>query len=391
MRLSDRVQRIVPGGSDGWELYYRARSMSAAGTPVVMLSIGDHDVGPDAGIANALTESLRSGHTGYTPVEGTDALRKAVATRQDPPASIEEVVITCGGQAALFAGMMAVLDPGESCVVLDPYYATYSQTVRAAGGDPIVVKCRPEDGFEPDASAIEAALRPDTRAILLNTPNNPTGAVYSESRLLALAELAKRRGLWILSDEVYATQVWSGRHISPRDLPGMAEHTLVLGSMSKSHGMTGFRVGWVLGPAEAVRRISELAVTTTYGLPGFIQDAATHGLVAGATAEDDLRARYAKRREVALAALGQGPGYHVVAPAGGMYLLLDIRATGLSGTAFAERLLDEAGINVMPGESFGSAAAGHIRVALTVPEDVLVPALKRIAGMAEALAADVPA
>ncbi|GMG84721.1 pyridoxal phosphate-dependent aminotransferase [Paralimibaculum aggregatum] len=386
MRLSSRIQHVVPGGDDGWEIYYRARAMAEAGETVTMLSIGDHDIGPDAGIVAALTRSLAAGHTGYTPVEGTGELRAAIAATRPEPTAPEQVAVTCGGQAGLFAAMMAVLDPGESCVVLDPYYATYAQTVRAAGGVPIIVPCRAADGFQPDAGAIRAALRPDTRAVLLNTPNNPSGAVYDAERIAALVALAEERGLWLISDEVYASQVWAGSHRSPRALPAGEPRTLVVGSMSKSHGMTGFRTGWVIGPRAAVDRICELGVTTTYGLPGFIQDAAAHALRHGEAAAAEIRARYGARRAAALAALGSGPGFRVVPPAGGMYLLLDIRETGLTGDAFAARLLERCRIAVMPGESFGAAAAGHVRIALTVAEPLLLPALREIAAMAAGLA-----
>jgi arginine:pyruvate transaminase len=388
MRLSRRITSIVPGAEDGWEVYYRARDMIEAGEPVVMLTIGDHDIATDRRILAAMQESVASGHTGYTPVEGIGPLREAVAARAArraaQPARAEEVAIVPGGQAGLFASLMTALDPGESCVILDPYYATYAQTVRAAGGRPIEVPCQAGDGFQPDARAIEAALAPDTRAILINTPNNPTGAVYSRAALEALAALCRARDLWLISDEVYESQVWQGEHVSPRALRGMAERTLVVNSLSKSHGMTGFRMGWVLGPEEAVARICDLAIATTYGLPGFIQDAAAWAL-ADEAAEAGLRARYAARREAALAALADAPGLRVSPPQGGMYLMLDIRATGLSGAAFADRLLEAERIAVMPGESFGAAAAGHVRVALTRPEEVLVPALRRLARLVEEL------
>ncbi|MEM9146488.1 MAG: pyridoxal phosphate-dependent aminotransferase [Pseudomonadota bacterium] len=382
--LSRRVQDIVGGGDDGWGVYYRARSMIAAGEPVTMLTIGDHDIAPHGSLIDALCDSVRAGHTGYTPVEGVRPLRTAIAARVTArtavPATPEMIAVSAGGQAALFASMCAVLDPGDACVVLDPYYATYAQTVRAAGGDAIPVACPAQAGFQPDAAAIEAALTSRTRAILINTPNNPTGAVYGRGPLEALADLCRRRGLWLISDEVYDSQVWEGSHLSPRDLPGMADRTIVVNSASKALGITGFRLGWTVAPPQVAARLWDLAIATSYGLPGFIQDAVTAGLADGNPAEDALAARYRARREAGLAALAAAGGpVRVSPPQGGMYLLLDIRATGLRGAAFADRLLTETGIAVMPGESFGTAAAGHVRVALTVPEDILAPALTRIA------------
>jgi arginine:pyruvate transaminase len=337
---------------------------------------------------------MDAGHLGYTPLPGTPALRRAIAARlcarARVPAAAENVTVTAGGQGALFAAAMAALDPGQACVVLDPYYASFPVTVRAVSADPVVVATRPEDGFQPDPAAIEAALTPATRALLVNTPNNPTGAVYGRDRLEALAELCIRRDLWLISDELYDSQVHDGAHLSPRDLPGMAERTLLVGSMSKGFAMTGARIGWLVAPAEAVRRLSDLALATTYGLPGFIQDAAAHALEACAAEEAGVARRYRRRRDAALQALGRplagGAALRVVPPQGGMYLMLDVRGTGLDGTGFAGRLLEEEGIAVMPGESFGAAAAGHVRVALTAPEDALGPAMARIARLAERLA-----
>ncbi|MEM0942533.1 MAG: pyridoxal phosphate-dependent aminotransferase, partial [Pseudomonadota bacterium] len=377
-------------GDDGWGVFYKARAMRDAGHPVIMLSIGDHDIKTDAAILGAMTASMEGGNLGYSAIDGSAGLRGAIAervtARSATPAGPDNVVVTPGGQAALFTAMMAALDPGQSAVVLDPYYATYSQTVRAASGRPITVACRAEDGFQPDAAAIEAACESDTRAVLINSPNNPTGAIYRPDRLAALVELCARRGMWLISDEVYDTQVWDATYRSVRDLPGAAERTLVVNSMSKSHAMTGSRIGWVLAPREAQARMADLLIATNYGVPGFIQDAAEFALRHGQATEDGVVERYRARRAVALATLANAPGIRVVPPEGGMYVMLDIRATGLSGTAFAETLLERELIGVMPGESFGEAAAGHLRVALTVPEEPLRDALSRIARLARELA-----
>ena len=387
--LSARIRCIVgSSGDDGWSVYYRARDLIAAGRPVVMLTVGDHDVKTDRAILDAMRASQLAGNLGYSVGEGSLALRTAIAdrvtARTTTPATPRQIQVTPGGQAALYSSLVAVLEPGESsCVVLDPYYATYLQTVRAVGGRSILVPTLAEDDFQPDPARIEAALAPDTRAILINTPNNPSGAVYTRDRLDRIAELCRRRDLWLISDEVYDMQVHEGAHLSPRDLPGMAERTLVVQSLSKSHAMTGSRIGWLLGREDAIARVRELATTTTYGVPGYIQDAATFALTEGAAIEAEITARYRRRRDAVLATLGESEAVRARAPQGGMYLMLDIRPTGLSGIDFAARLLDEEEIAVMPGESFGQAAAGHVRVALTRPEAVLRDALERLAAFAE--------
>ena len=180
------------------------------------------------------------------------------------------MIATPGGQPALYAAVQGTLDRGDHAIVVAPYYATYPGTFRAAGADFTVVEAEAEDGFQPRAAAIEAALKPKTKAILLNTPNNPTGAVYSRESLEAIAELCGRHDLWLLSDEVYWT-LGGGDHVSPRALPGMAERTLVINSMSKSHGMTGWRIGWLTGPESMITLLVSLNLVTTYGLNDFIR------------------------------------------------------------------------------------------------------------------------
>lgn len=388
--LSGRALGMLgPGGDDGWGVLYRARRLEAAGETVVNLAVGDHDIHTDPAILDAMDASARAGHLGYTSVAGILPLRQAVAARLSRggvPIGPEAVQITTGGQGALFTAIMVALDPGQSCLLLDPFYASYEQTVRAASGEPIAVPTRAEDGFQPDVAAIAAALRPDTRAILINTPNNPTGVVYARERLEALGALCRRHGLWLISDEVYESQVFDGAHVSPRDLPGLAGHCLVVGSLSKSHAMTGARLGWLAGPEEAVARGGDLATAMVYGLPGFIQDAGLAALRDHAAVEQAIAARYRARRDAVMESLGNAGAVRAARPAAGMYVLLDIRATGLSGSAFAERLLEETRIAAMPGESFGRAAAGHLRVALVKPEAELSAAIATIRAFAERLA-----
>ncbi|MEM7237239.1 MAG: pyridoxal phosphate-dependent aminotransferase [Pseudomonadota bacterium] len=390
MKYSTRIDGIVTGGNDGWGVYYRARQMKAAGEPVTMLSIGDHDIKTDTMILDAMKASMDAGNLGYAPVSGSEGLREAIAeritARTATPARKDNIVVTPGGQSALYSAMLATLDPGQSCIVLDPFYATYEQTIRAASAEPLPVVCSADDGFQPDLASIASTIRPDTGAILINTPNNPSGAVYRRDRLEGLASLCRDRGIWLISDEVYDTQVWQTEFISARDLPGMADHVIVVNSLSKSHAMTGSRIGWVLAPEPVQERLANLLIATNYGLPGFIQDAAEFAIRHGQQAEDAVVARYRDRREAALTALGNGPGFRIVPPEGGMYIMLDIRETGLSGDAFADRLLDSELIGVMPGESFGRATAGHLRIALTVPEAELTDALTRIARFAAQLA-----
>ncbi len=389
--LSTRITTLNDDGSDGWEVFYRARQMVAEGHQVTELTIGEHDVRTDPAILDALYAAAKGGHTGYAMVPGVAALRDHVAARVQQatgvPTTRTNVMITPGGQSGLFSAHMAVCNPGDTALYIDPYYATYPGSLRAAGAVAHAIQTRSRDAFLPQRDALEAAAQ-GARSLLINSPNNPTGTVYPTETLEMIADVARQHDLWLISDEVYDTQVWEGSHISPRALPGMAERTLVIGSMSKSHAMTGSRIGWIVGPEEVVARLIDLATTTTYGVPGYIQDAALFALQQGPDFEAKIAAPFLRRRALALEVLSRQQVVRAIPPGGAMYLMLDVRASGLSGEGFANALLDTHQIAVMPGESFGTSAAGHIRVAMTVDDDRFVAALQTLCDFAKGLAHD---
>ena len=386
MRLSHRITHLTDDGSGGWGLFNRARDMIAAGVDVTELTIGEHDIRTDPAILTAMHRSAMGGHTGYASVPGVAALRQAVADRVQAqsgvPTGPENVLITPGGQSALFAAHHAVCDEGDTALFIDPYYATYPGTIRAVGAVAQAVPTRPEDAFQPRAADLTAGAA-GARSLLVNSPNNPS-VVYDRATIEGIAGVCRNHDLWLISDEVYDTQVWEGAHLSPRALPGMAERTLVIGSMSKSHAMTGSRIGW-MGPEEVVGHMINLATHTTYGVPGFVQDAALFALAQGDALEARVAAPFRRRREIAQKVLAAQNIVGAVPGGGAMYLMLDIRATGLSGEDFAGQLLDRHRIAVMPGESFGAAAAGHLRVAMTVEDAQFEAALQSLCDFAAGL------
>lgn len=386
MKVSNRLGRINGDGDDGWGLFYKSRQMISDGIKVTELTIGEHDIRTDPSILAAMNTSAVGGHTGYAMIPGTDALRDAVAARiaqrTGVPTTRANVMITPGGQSALFATHLAALDHGDTALYIDPNYATYPGTIRGVGGVPVSIQATPANAFQPQVAEI-AAKAPGAKSLLINTPNNPTGVVYSRATLEGIAQVCIDHDLWLISDEVYDTQVWAGDHLSPRALPGMAERTMVVGSMSKSHAMTGSRVGWVCASETMISHLIDLATNTTYGVPGFIQDAALFALNAGAALEDDIAAPFRRRRDLTLDALAGQNVVRAVPAQGAMYVMLDIRASGMSSADFANDLLEQERIAVMPGESFGKAAAGHVRVAMTIDDAAYVNAIKRLIAFAQ--------
>jgi arginine:pyruvate transaminase len=377
---SSRITGITPSGKDGWEVHFDAMTRKQAGEDIIMLSVGDHDFDTPTDTVEAAVKYVRGGFHHYTQLPGLPRLRAAMAKLSTRCTGVEtssdEVIATPGGQAALFAAVQATLDPGQHAVVVAPYYATYPGTFRAAGAGFTVVETRAEDGFQPRAEAIEKAIEPNTRAILINTPNNPTGAVYSRASLEAIADICRRHDLWLLSDEVYWT-IAHGEHLSPRALPGMAERTLVINSMSKSHGMTGWRIGWLTGPEDLIELLISLNLVSTYGLPDFVSRAAIEALENDWGVAEIARI-YAARRTAFLDAIHGVNGITVRGSEGGMYVMLDVRDIDADDERFAWDFLNTEKVAVMPGSSFGEAAAGCIRISLCQPEDMLREAAKRL-------------
>ncbi|OCX65153.1 aspartate aminotransferase [Thioclava sp. SK-1] len=389
MQIGPRIPRVRAAGKDGWEIVYRARALVAAGVPVLNLTVGEPDRTTDPRVLEAMHAAALSGLTGYTFGPGLPELRDAIAQRvtdrTGTPTRRENIIVTPGGQAALFAAHMILLGADDVGLYVTPHYPTYPSTILATGATPEAIPAQAALGFQPQAEAVlEAQSRTNARSLLINTPNNPTGVVYSHKTISDVAGACRDADLWLISDEVYDTQVWDGAHLSPRSLPGMAERTVVIGSMSKSHAMTGSRLGWIVAPEEVVSAAAVLATNTTYGVVPYIQKGALAALQMGPALEEEIAAPFRRRRLLAQRAVAGSSHVRMAPSAGAMYVMLDIRATGLSGEVFASRLIEEEHIAVMPGESFGAAAAGHVRIALTLPDDQLEEALRRIVAFAQA-------
>ena len=390
MRFSSLVDRIDSPGAAAWHIHHAARSAQARGEDVILLSVGDPDFDTPVPIVERAVAALRAGDTHYTPIAGKPALRAALADlgrrRTGVATAPEEVIAVAGAQNGLFAAALSIVEAGDEVLLVEPAYATYEATVAASGARILRVPASAADGFRPAVARLAAAVTPRTRAILMADPNNPTGVVMTESELAAIAAVARRHDLWVVADEVYASLVFEGQHRSIRALPGMADRTVAIGSLSKSHAMTGWRFGWVTGPRDLVAHMDRLALNMLYGLPGFIQDAALTAIDAYDATSALMRERYRARVDAVAEGLAGAPGIVLLRPASGMFALLDVRGTGLTSTDFAWGLFRSTGVSLVDAAAFGPSTAGFVRLALAAEDARLAEACRRIAGHARDLA-----
>jgi arginine:pyruvate transaminase len=383
-RFGARAAAIATPGSRAWQVSDRAEARLAAGDDVIVLTVGDVDVPTPAHVLAAAHRSLAAGRTHYAPIVGESALREAVAartnTRYGTRYGPEQVVIFPGAQSALFSSVQCLVGPGDEVIVLEPFYATYEAVVTAAGATPVAVSLRQGSRFGLDLAALERAVTPATRAVLLNTPNNPAGFVLAADEVGGLARLCARLGLWLVCDEVYAELAYARAHASPAREPAILDRLVLVDSLSKSHAMTGWRIGWAIGPPDLASHLGRLAMAALFGSPTFVQDAAVAALTGPQDICAELRQLYRERSDALLRSLEGALGMRIWSPEGGMFVLADIGATGLGAETFAARLLEEAGVAVVPGLAFGRSVADCVRLGLTQPADRLAEAGSRIRG-----------
>lgn len=384
--ISDRLEGL---GSDKWAVHVTGRRRAQAGADLIFLSIGEPDLPPPAAVVERAIDSIRAGRTRYSPGQGEPAALRAVAThltaRSGVPVDSSQIVYTAGTQHGLFVTLTTLVEHGDDVLVPDPYYATYEGVIAATGAGFVPVPTLPEDGFHLRPEALEAAITPTSRVLLLNTPSNPTGAVLTADEIDAIGEVCRRHDLWIVCDEVYADLAFGTPFCSPFDRPHLRERSIAVASISKSHALPGFRAGWAACPPEVAHRVTAVAEAMLFGSQPFIGDALAVALDRDHPEVATMRDVFRERAAVLVDALDGSPAVSVHMPEGGMFVMADVRPTGLSGEQFAWRLLDEHGVVVMPGESFGSRGAGHIRLALTVEAGVMATAAAHIRALAEEL------
>jgi len=393
MKVASILDRVAGLGSDKWRVHFRARQMLARGEPVILLTIGEPDVPTPPELIAATHRALQAGRTGYSNGRGEAPVLRALAAkygaRSGRAVGADQFIWVPGTQSALYLLLTALVEAGDEVLVADPCYATYHGLVRATGAVTVPVALREDRGFRLDAADLARAVTPATRLIFLNSPHNPTGAVLTRDDIRAIGRVAQAHDLWILSDEVYESLIFSGPSVapfaSPFDEADLAGRTVVASSLSKSHAAPGFRAGWCAGPAAFISRLLPLAESMLFGAQPFIADMAAEALSGDFAITAQMRDAYARRAALVADVLGGVPGLRVHAPQAGMFVMLSVDGLGLDGEAFADQLLTQELVAVMPGIAFGAAAAGMVRMSLTVPDAALAEGCARMARLAARL------
>lgn len=387
MRFAPVTDRLAGLGSTKWEIHVRARKMKAAGEPVIELTIGEPDVPTPPALLQAASDAMLAGRTGYSNGRGEPALLRALAARYSARRGrvigTDQIMCFPGTQTTLYAVLQAMASAGDEVLVGDPMYATYEGLVRATGATVVPVPLRAEAGFRMQVADVAPLVTPRTRVLMLNSPHNPTGAVLTRDDLVALCSFAEQHDLWVLCDEVYEEMCFPGvTFASPLDLGPFAERVVVASSISKSHAAPGFRSGWCVGSPAFCAGLLPLSETMLFGNQPFIADMTAVAVSAPSPVAAGMVERFQRRAGVLARQLDGVHGLRVHQPQAGMFALIDVRESGLSGDAFAAALLAEAKVATMPGESFGTALAGWLRVSLTQPDEVIAMACERIAAFA---------
>lgn len=383
MRYSTTIERLSKLGDDKWSIYKRAGELASEGVDVIELAIGEPDVPTPDYLVEATVDSLRSGRTGYSPGSGEISLREALARRYTAKAgrtiSTQQILCYPGTQTALYAVVTAVAGEGDEIIIGDPMYATYEAVVASTGAEIAEVPLLAENGFRIKAIDIEKRISARTSAILINTPHNPTGSVLTSEDIAEIGALARKHDLWLIVDEVYDELIFhEATFSSPLSHLDLADRTIVVCSISKSHAAPGFRSGWCVAPELFCERILPLSEAMLFGSQPFLADATALAIANPSPVAAGMCVRFSARADRLATALHSQTQLKVHTPEAGMFALVDVSSTGLNGKDYALDLLNNAGVGVMPGVSFGRSLDKWVRISLTETDEVFDEGCRRI-------------
>ncbi len=387
MAFAGRIAHLRPEGA--YAVLAQAQALEAQGRDVIHLEIGQPDFETYPHVALAGVRAIATGQTRYNPPAGLPALRRALAEdagqRRGVKFAPEQVVVAPGAKPLLLLPMLALLEPGDEVMYPDPGFPSYQAAIGLAGARPVPVPLAAERDFDLDLAAFDARLSPRTRLVILNSPGNPTGGVLSPETLAHLAEVARQRDLWLLSDEIYFRLVYEGRAPSVVSLPDMAERTILVDGFSKTYAMTGWRLGFGIAPQPLAEKLNLLLTHSVGCTATFTQLAGLEAVVGPQDRVEAVRSVFKRRRDLIVAGLNAIPGVHCPMPRGAFYVFPDVRAFGRPVDQLAEYLLLEAGVAVLPGTAFGQNGQGHLRLSYANSVDNIQVALDRVARALNAL------
>jgi aspartate aminotransferase len=383
--LSSRLSASEPSATQA--VADRARQLRAAGKDIITLATGDPDFPTPAHIVDAAVAAMEAGDTHYPPARGRADLIEAIvaklALENGVTATPGQIVVTPGAKWALFIALAALLDQGDEVLVLDPAWVSYAPMITLNGGRPIRLDLPAEEGYRFTADQLRTDITPRTKAILVNSPNNPTGRVLSGEELGAIASVAIEHDLWVISDEIYEHLVFDDRrHMSPATWPEMAERTIIINGFSKAYAMTGWRLGWMCAPAPVAALAMNLHSQGVTSAASFAMAAGVAALNGPQECVADMVAAYDERRRFMVTALNEMPGVHCPEPEGAFYLFPRFTGSSRSSVEIAEELLEQAGIATVPGVAFGSSGEHHLRLTIATSMDDLERAVERLARVA---------
>jgi len=379
--VATRISQLT--GEGALAVFSRAKELEREGRSIIHLELGEPDFHPAAAVVDALRDAVASGRDRYVSTRGIPALRAAIAnylrrTRRLEVGS-DEVLVAPGCKMALSLAMMALIEAGDEVLYPDPGFPIYPSFTRGLGATAIPFGLEGKNNFQPDIQEIAAKITPRTSVLIFNSPNNPTGTLFSRETLQQLAELARKHDLWVVADEIYARIVFNGEFLSIRSLPGMAERTVIIDGFSKSFAMTGWRLGYAVAPKHVVDAMDLLVLNTFTCVAEFTQVAAIEALRDSSNAVDAMVAEYRKRRDLFVARLNRIPGFRCQIPDGSFYAWVNVEDTGLAAEEVARLLLEEAGVAGIAGTAFGAAGKNYLRFSLVSARHSLEEALDRIA------------
>ena len=391
MKELSRVVSSIPP-SETLAVSDKAKALKAAGHDVVALAGGDPDFDTPDYITAAAFQAIENGATHYpAPMKGITPLLEAIAAKMqaDNGVSVKpgsDIVVTPGGKWALFLALSAILNPGDEVLYLEPVWVSYPPMIVLAGGTPVAVTLSADDNFRITADQLRQKVTPRTKALMVNSPNNPTGRVLTQEELDAIVAVALEHDLYVISDEIYETVIFDGRkHLSPAAVPGMAERTLTINGLSKSHAMTGWRLGWLAGPTPIMKLATQMNSQTVSSAANFTMHAAVAALTGPKEVTRAMSAEYQKRRDFMVPALNAIPGVECLDIEGAFYLFPRFPNSTKNSAELAEALIEKAGIASVPGGAFGKSGEGHVRFTIATAMKDLEKAVEKLAKVAHEL------